>query len=187
MNNQILTDHHVNVTSQHSSVLSGSTRQSWTPIWDKGCSRIGHLAIIRWYRFHTWAHKCSGRSGDVLKRNSFSPSWAFCFLLGTRKYESKVFERRLAVDENVFAVCGRSTGRVVDLCRLWRSSLGLRRAAKIGDIIPIPIFESSLLRLRRKLIKFWIHWRSLYLSSGVYHHMINCSHDARTELLTRWT
>lgn len=67
----------------------------------------------------------------------------FAFLLGTRKYESKVFERRLAADESVFAVCDRSTGRVVDLCRLWRSSLGLRRAAGIGDVV-VTVLERGL-------------------------------------------
>ena len=64
----------------------------------------------------------------------------FAFLLGTCKYESKVLERRLSEDENVFAVCGRPTGKLVsivlDLCLVngkWSSGLGLRGVADIGD------------------------------------------------------
>ena len=63
----------------------------------------------------------------------------FAILLGTGRYESKVFERRLAEDEIVFAACGRSTGTVglivFDLCLLSHSSLDLRRAVDIGEIV----------------------------------------------------
>lgn len=70
----------------------------------------------------------------------------FIFLLGTGRYESKVFERRLAEDETAFAVCGRSTGTIVrivfDLC-LLHSGLGPRRVGDIGEIV-VTVSERGL-------------------------------------------
>lgn len=66
----------------------------------------------------------------------------FEFLLGTSRYESNVWERRLAEDEIVFAVCSRPTGKLVsivlDLCLvngIRRSGLlvGLRRVGDVGE------------------------------------------------------
>ena len=63
---------------------------------------------------------------------------AFCaFLLGTCRYESKVFERRLAEDKFVFSTCDRLTGKVVlDLGlvnEVGHSGLGLWRVGDTGE------------------------------------------------------
>jgi len=66
----------------------------------------------------------------------------FAILLGTCIYESKVFERRLAEDEIVFAVCDWLTNKVaaivLDLGLIdgkGRSGLGLRRVDGFGESI----------------------------------------------------
>jgi hypothetical protein len=63
-------------------------------------------------------------------------------LLGTCRYESKVFERRLAEDKVVFTVCGRLTGKVVlivlDLGFVngtGCSDLGLRCVGDTGEMV----------------------------------------------------